>query len=236
MHASPLRIHSIHHVPFEGLGYIADWAREREHHLSATWQHQNDPLPDLSEVDLLIVIGGPMGVGDEHLYPWLSAEKALIRLAIQREIPVLGICLGAQLIADVLGASVGPQGYREIGWFPIQRTGTPLDPPWLESVPLSMDVLHWHGDRFELPENAQSLWSSEACPNQGFICGSALALQFHMEITQPGARELCDACSDELGAGGKWVQSPQKILADSARFEEAGQRLRPLLDRWLGSL
>jgi len=171
-----MNLHSIHHVPFEGLGRIADWAEARGWTRTATWQHRGDELPDPDAVDLLVVTGGPMSVGDEAEFPWLAAEKDLIRSALSRNIPVLGICLGAQLIAEVCGARVAPMGYREIGWFPVHKTAEAEEIPWMRAFPRTQTVLHWHGDQFDIPAGAKRLWSSQLCPHQGFCLGSGLGL------------------------------------------------------------
>ena len=116
-----LQIHYLQHVPFEGLGSIESWLHERGHHVSATHMFSGDQLPQLDHLDWLMVMGGPMGVSDDIQYPWLKGEKEFIREAVDSGKVVLGICLGAQLIADALGAPVRKNEYREIGWFPIVR-------------------------------------------------------------------------------------------------------------------
>jgi GMP synthase (glutamine-hydrolysing) len=117
-----MRIHYFQHVPFEGLGSIEQWIRARGYHLTATKLYQNDPMSDMESVDWFIIMGGPMGVHDEDRLSWLKSEKRLIEKAIRQRKAVLGICLGAQLIAAVLGARVYPNRFKEIGWFPIELT------------------------------------------------------------------------------------------------------------------
>ena len=117
-----MRIHYFQHVPFEGLGSIEDWIRSEGYDLFSTRFYRNDPLPELDRIDWLIVMGGPMGANDDHIYPWLAAEKKFIGEAIKKGVRILGICLGAQLIASVLGARVYPNAHKEIGWFHVRLT------------------------------------------------------------------------------------------------------------------
>ena len=139
-------------------------------------------------------MGGPMGIYDHEEHPWLMAEKKIIRQAIDGGKTVLGICLGAQLIADVLGANVYPGPQKEIGWFPIQRAD---DAP--DFLPDELTVFHWHGDTFEIPDGAIRLASSEACENQGFVYNDrVVALQFHMETTPESMEALIENCGHEL--------------------------------------
>ena len=114
-----MRIHHLQHVPFEGLGCMKPYFINKGHQLSSTHLYLNEPLPQLHDFDWLIVMGGPMGVSDELHYPWMSKEKSLIKSSIESGKIVLGICLGAQFIADALGSKVYKNSHREIGWFPI---------------------------------------------------------------------------------------------------------------------
>ena len=184
-----MRIHHLQHVPFEGLGSMESYFRSGGHTMTSTHLYRGDRLPDINNLDFLIIMGGPMGVSDEAQYPYLTSEKAFIKTAMDSGKTVLGICLGAQLIADVLGAGVKKNTYREIGWFPLTRTPeirkTALD----RCFPQFLDVFHWHGDRFEIPDGALPLASSMACDNQGFIIDDRIVgFQFHLETTEESAR------------------------------------------------
>ena len=209
-----MRAHCLQHVPFEGLGSIESWLMAAGCELSATRFYEAPGLPDLNELDLLVVMGGPMSVIDEDEYPWLAAEKKLIREAIRAGKPILGVCLGAQLIASALGARVYPNREKEIGWFPVKAT-QPIGPS-IFRFPPSIDVFHWHGDTFDLPCGAVRLARSEGCENQAFQLGrSAIGLQFHLETTPRSARELVAHCRSELSASA-YVQSEAAILAAPA--------------------
>ncbi|MCU0530395.1 MAG: gamma-glutamyl-gamma-aminobutyrate hydrolase family protein [Cyanobium sp. Prado107] len=236
-----MRVHWFQHVPFEGLGSIEPWLLERGHQLSVTrFQHWGEAgaaaLPDLDAVDLLIAMGGPMSVNDEAIHPWLEGERRCIAEAIGRGIPVLGICLGAQLIASALGARVLRNPQPEIGWFPVQaipvsssapaRAAGPVDFVFPQSLP----VFHWHGETFELPAGAVPLARSAGCANQAFQLGThVFALQFHLETTPEAARALVEHCGDELVAA-PFVQSAEEILAaPPARYAAAQAVLHQLL-------
>jgi GMP synthase-like glutamine amidotransferase len=197
-----MNIHYFQHVPFEGLACIEDWVRRPSNKVTATRLYEDSRLPFVELFDMLIVMGGPMGVYDEAQYPWMKHEKQLIAKAIERGKKVVGVCLGAQLIAEVLGAKVYKNTYREIGWMPVHKTEQAKQMPLLSSLPDSWDVFHWHGDTFDLPNGAVNILSSEACLNQGFIYGNnVLALQFHMEMTIDAIKVIAEKCQNELTEG-----------------------------------
>ena len=225
-----MKIHYLQHVPFEGLGAIEKYCVKKGHQLSCSRLSAGDILPACDAFDWLIIMGGPMGIYDHEEYPWLVHEKQFIRQAIEAGKTVLGICLGAQLIADVLGANVYFSGQREIGWFEIVRAEGAEKTILAQAIPEKAEVFHWHGDTFELPEGAIRLATSEACANQGFIWENrVVALQFHLETTRESASALVENCRNELD-GSRFVQTEEEILADSARFFHLNQILFALLD------
>ena len=208
-----MRAHYLQHVPFEGLGSIEAWLGARGYEITSTRFFESVNLPDLNEVDLLIVMGGPMSVNDENEWSWLAPEKQVIRDAIQSGKSVLGVCLGAQLIASAMGARVYRNTVKEIGWFPVQ--GVPSVGNSAFRFPSSVEVFHWHGETFDLPTGAVRLARSEACENQAFQLGrSVIGLQFHLETTPESAREIVAHCRAELSPA-KYVQSEAGILAAS---------------------
>jgi GMP synthase-like glutamine amidotransferase len=220
------------HVPHEGPGMIAAWARERGIGADVVRLDLGHPLPDPASVEALVVLGGPMGVNDESDHPWLAPEKQCLRDVLERQRPVLGICLGSQLIASALGARVYRATEREIGCFPVRHVSPSHDVSICEDMPERFPVLQWHGDTFDLPDGAVRLAKSEVCPNQAFfVPPSALALQFHIELTEEGLRDLIRLCPEDLRPG-PWVQAPEDILARHRRHAPAWKTLLgALLDR-----
>lgn len=206
-----LRAHYLQHVPFEGFGSIGAWLQSSRAKVTMTRFFEDPVLPEVDDLDLLIIMGGPMSVNDEADYPWLANEKAFIRAAIEKDKAVIGICLGAQLIANAMGAAVRPNGTKEIGWFPI--TGTPTNHSEESfTFPEELLVFHWHGETFDLPAGAVRLARSAACENQAFQLGErAIGLQFHLETTPVSARALVQHCRDELQPS-CYVQTGSEIL------------------------
>ncbi|MBE0555639.1 MAG: amidotransferase, partial [Proteobacteria bacterium] len=222
------------HVPFEGLGSIGPWLEERRAVVTVTRFFADAVLPEAGDVDLLIVMGGPMSVNDEGLHPWLVAEKRFIAQAIRRGKAVLGVCLGAQLIAAALGARVYSNPEKEIGWFPVYSLPSPETFP-AEAVPPfrfpeESLVFHWHGETFDLPTGAVHLARSGACLNQAFQYGRKVAgLQFHLEMTPQAVRELVGEGSDEL-VSARCIQSEAEILsAPAERYAENNRLMAALL-------
>ena len=219
---TPLTVQVLQHVPFEGLGSIGAWLDARGARIDWTRLFADDPLPRLEGLDLLIALGGPMSVNDEARLPWLAAEKRVLREAIAAGIPVLGVCLGAQLIASALGARVYPSAATEIGWFPIE--GVP-GPEGSFRFPPACPVFHWHGETFELPQGAARLARSAACENQAFqVARHVIGLQFHLEATPAGAHALVEHCRDELVPGPS-VQSEDELRATPAAHYHAANAL-----------
>jgi len=226
-----MRIHYFQHVPFEKPGSIEGWSIKNGHVLSATRFYQGEPPPEVSAIDWLIVMGGPMNIYEEAKYPWLVPEKKFIEQAIQEGKVVIGICLGAQLIADVLGAKIYQSQYKEIGWFPIHLTAEAKASPLLSFLPHKIYVFHWHGDTFELPTGAIRLAQSEACYNQAFIYHeTVLALQFHLEVSLENIQQIIAHCGSEIREE-KYIQRPEKILSYKRYFREVHKAIHGILDR-----
>ncbi len=224
-----MNIQWLQHVPFEGLGAIEQWAKRNGHKLSATRLHAGDSFPELESFAMLVVMGGPMGIYDEQGYPWLGPEKVFLRQAIEAEKPVLGICLGAQLVADVLGAKVQANKDKEIGWFPVVR-GENIPEPLREILPKTQTVFHWHGDTFDLPVGAVHLYASNGCRHQAFVLDKrVIALQFHLETTAESARLLLDNCRHEL-VPGPWIQTERQIADGSEKNSGINRTMEQILD------
>ena len=224
-----MQAHYLQHVPFEGLGSIEAWLESAGYSIASTQLYESTNLPDLEQVDLLIVMGGPMSVNDEKEFPWLVAEKEFIRNAISLGKPLLGVCLGAQLIASALGAKVYKNSETEIGWFPVDAVSNSSNS--LFSFPESSQVFHWHGETFDLPAGATLLASSAGCVNQAFQLGnSVIGLQFHLETTAQSATELVNNCRDEL-IPAKYVQTEEGILsADSDSYLSINRLMASVLE------
>ncbi|NLD94363.1 MAG: type 1 glutamine amidotransferase [Fibrobacter sp.] len=196
-----IKIHLLQHVPFETPGYFLTLPGD-EFSISVSHIYKGDTLPDQSTYDLLVILGGPMNVDEHNLYPWLESEKEYIRNVIDTQGKVLGICLGAQLIASALGAKVTKNRYKEIGWFPIRKTASGRSSKLLQNIPDSCLALHWHGDTFDIPQNANHDVSSDACTNQLFTYNNrVIGMQFHFEATKQSIDALIDNCSSELVPG-----------------------------------
>ena len=225
-----LNIHYFQHVPFEGLACIENWVFARNHVLSCTRFYEEHTLPDLDKIDWLIVMGGPMGVYDEALFPWLVVEKDFISKAIAKGKMVLGICLGAQLIAENLGAKVYPNTQKEIGWFPIRLTEAATRLNMFDGFASEFSVFHWHGDTFDLPGGATLLAESTACKNQAFIYKEkVLGLQFHFEVDALAVAGMVDGADAEL-VKGLYVQTADEILSNVAFASRNNLYLYQILD------
>jgi GMP synthase-like glutamine amidotransferase len=215
---SPVRIRCFMHVPFEGPGVIADWCRNQHCRLEYTRLYRGDPLPDPAQVDLLVIMGGPMDVYNYHIHPWMEDEIAWITSFIASGKPVLGICLGAQMIATALGEEVYPGKHKEIGWHRVQFLSSLGETRICRELPAARKVFHWHGDTFAVPRGATLIASSKAFPHQGFIfSGRVIALQFHLEVTHSGVRKLVENCRDEL-VQGPFIQKEAEILAEERSY------------------
>jgi GMP synthase (glutamine-hydrolysing) len=191
-----MRILAFRHVPFEGVGLIADALPGVE--IDYADLYLNRPVrPDPAAYDALIVLGGPMSANDD--LGFLHEEVGIIARAIERQQPVLGICLGAQLLARALGAEVRRNPAPEIGWFPVELTQAGREDALLAQLSNPFHVFHWHSDTFDLPAGATLLASSEACRNQAFRVGQILyGFQFHPEVTP---EMIADWCTQEANCG-----------------------------------
>lgn len=229
-----MHIHWLQHVPFENLGYIESWLESRQMTQSVTRFFANDSLPALTSFDGLVVMGGPMGANDDAKFDWMAGEKQFILDCIEAGKPVLGICLGAQLIANVLGAEVTPNKHKEIGWFGITKTAENSAHPIVQYLPEHETVFHWHGDRFAIPEGAVHLFRSIACDNQAFIYkDNVLALQFHVETLAANAEALITNCADDLTLG-EYIQTADEIKQSMHYSDGMTSMLETVLDYLFG--
>jgi GMP synthase (glutamine-hydrolysing) len=225
---------ALRHVPFEDLGLLGPLLQERGFEII----YQDVPVAGVQQLnplasDLMVVLGGPIGVYEQESYPFLCDEIRAIERRLAADAPTLGICLGAQLMAAALGARVAPMGRKEIGWFPLSLTEAgrksclaPVDGDLTH-------VLHWHGDTFDIPAGATRLASSDICPNQAFSWrGKALALQFHAEAAGRGLESWFVGHAAEIAATPG--VSAMKLRVDTARWSATMTRQgRHLFSDWL---
>lgn len=241
-----LRIHALFHTDYEDLSFIKHWAINHQHTITYTRSYNKDTLPALGSFDWLIVMGGPMSVHDEDNHPWLIEEKRLIKQSMDSGKTVIGVCLGAQLIAHCLGASVKPAGVKEIGWLPIQLTKDAQAHPLLQDLPKqAFTVFHWHGDGFEYPQGAIPLATSAAWPNQGFLYQTpqqkalgtwVMAWQCHFEVTKESIVKMVANGDNAIQKGlinyPKTVQSPTEIITLGDKYiANNNARLAAMLNR-----
>lgn len=224
-----MRIHFFEHAEIEGIGTFEDLLFERSWSSSRTRWDLDQAPPDPSSWDLLVVMGGPMNVYEDVNHPWLVREKAYLSQILSHNRPVLGVCLGAQLLAERLGAEVTRNEFTEIGWSelrlePAMRQAGAL----FDHMPEVASVFQWHGDTFALPAGCEAIGSTEACRNQGFVKGNAVALQFHLELDPNSLRGLIKA---QPHFRGPFIQKPDAFLANAAGFRANRDWLGGLLDK-----
>ncbi len=226
-----MHIHYIQHVPFEGLGSIASWIQQNFHSLTGTRPYLDEEFPPIEDIDLLVVMGGPMNIYEESQYPWLVAEKRFLDKAISKGRSVLGICLGAQLLASVLGARVYAGENNEIGWFPVETTESAHTSTLFNTFPHSLEAFHWHGDTFNIPQGAKHIARSAGCENQAFVYDEKIVgLQFHLETTIASAQQLINNCADDI-VPGPYIQDARTMLANKSRFDVINATLQALLSK-----
>lgn len=231
-------VHIFQHVPFEGPGYIAKWLAQHEYSVNVTKLYEEGShLPGLQDIDALIILGGPMGVYDELEYPWLHQEKAFIEDCIDAGKKVLGICLGAQLVATCMGARVYTAPNKEIGWFPVFPTNECGILHWLHDLFRSHPVVfHWHGDKFDIPyDDSLNVLSSLANGNQAFFNNDTIiALQFHLEVTAESIAEMLEHGAHELKEA-PHIQLREQIVDGYRYIASCNKIMASVLDHWLAT-
>jgi len=222
------RFHYIQHVPYEGPGVILEWADRQGYIISCTRTWLNEPFPLPKDIDWLVLMGGPMSVLEEDIYPWLIEEKKLVAGCISSGRRVIGICLGAQMIARSLGAEIRVNGEKEIGWYPLELSAQAKDTPHA-NILNGLMAFHWHGETFDLPAGALHLCSSIACENQAFQYGAnTLALQFHLEVDEAALRGMVSEMAQELMPSA-YVMKAEEILERKQSLEANNKAMFALL-------
>jgi GMP synthase-like glutamine amidotransferase len=221
-------------VDCEGPSYLGRLLQRHGREVEIVHVYRNDPLPKIIDNGAagLIFLGGPMSVNDE--LPWLAEETALIRQARGRGLPMLGICLGAQLLSKALGGTVQKNPVKEIGWLDVRPTDEALR--WAPGLPAVIRAFHWHGETFSLPVGSQRLFESTACRNQGFVLDNVLGLQFHLEIAAEDVDRWATAYDPEIAHPSPTVQTRAQMTEDLPRRMSHLHRVADLVfERWIDS-
>ncbi|QCJ41797.1 type 1 glutamine amidotransferase [Bacillus sp. S3] len=231
-----MRIHYIQNDELATLGYIEEWVKERNHSLTCTRMYNNEVVPSMQDFDMLIILGGRMGAYEEADFPWLVDEKHFIREAIEQKKKVLGICLGAQLLAEILGGRVYPHTHQEIGWWPIRLEADVQSQALFDGISESITAFQFHGDTYDLPTEALRLASSRGCKNQAFSYEDhVIGLQFHPEFTH----EIISVFEQKLGShipAGEFIQEPKDWINQDHLLEGTKTLLFTLLTNFEAEL
>ncbi len=224
------------HVAHEGPGYLAAFLERHGIAYRVVKIDENEPLPpSIAGFSALVFMGGPMSVNDD--LPWIAPTLALIREAMEAGKPVLGHCLGGQLISKALGGVVSRNPVREIGWLPVQRVHNAHADAWLGDLPDEFDVFHWHGETFSIPPGATRILGSAACAHQGFVIDNALALQCHVEMTADLVRLWARTGCDEIAQKSATVQNEAQMTANlEARVAQLNRVADVLYAQWIERL
>ena len=230
-------VYILRHIECEGPGYLEKVLYRKDIPFQLIAIDEDDPVPASPQsCSGLVLMGGPMSANDDD--EWIKQEITLIQNAIEHRLPVLGHCLGGQLIAKALGATIKNNPVREIDWYPVYRADPHATPGWLTHFRIPQNVFHWHEETFELPEGAQHLLSSDHCLNQAFQYeDNVLAFQCHIEMTDDMVGELSQLYSDQLKEPPDTVQSHHDMLADVEYYMANMHKLADeIYNDWLSKL
>jgi GMP synthase-like glutamine amidotransferase len=224
------------YAPQEGPGYFATYLSRRRIPWSIVKVDEGEPLPRARDVAGLAMMGGAMSVNDD--LPWIAPVLALVRESVAADVPVIGHCLGGQLLSKALGGTVTRNPVKEIGWGEITAVPTPAASEWGPAGRFLS--YHWHGDTFSLPDNATRVWSSAHCENQAFVLGKHFGMQCHIEITADMIDSWCEGGADEIAEArtrSPAVQTPDEMREDlEARLAALRVVADRVYDRWTEGL
>lgn len=224
-----MKVQILQHISVKPPGSILDWLEENNYDYRINYIKRGDCLPEENETDFLIVLGGALNVNDEAANPWLKDEKAFVRKIIDAEKPVLGICLGAQIIATALDMKVEKNTKSEIGWFDILLTEAGKADPFLKSIPSKFTPLHWHNDIIRLQGGLLPLAFSRATDVQAFRYKNALALQFHLEQTHDSLDRMLDRVENIIKED-TFVQTSHTIKESYSNIQQSSEYLKIILN------
>lgn len=235
---SHLRVHYFQHIAGEGFGSCYDYLKAHQAKITATeffalpvdLPLELEALPDIDEVDLLIIMGGTMSVNDEANYPWLKLEKRWLRRYLSAGKPAIGLCLGGQLIANALGASVSRNQYQELGWMDVGRVSH--IPENYFQIPEKINIMQWHSETFEIPRGGVRLAQNNVCQNQMYQIGrNVLGFQFHPEMTPHALQLLIENEEDSAVFNGEYVQPIAELKKTiKSKFEQGNQLLNRAIE------
>jgi len=224
------RIHILQHEPYETSGCIEDWIKDKNYIYSVTEFYEGKKCPDVSDFDWLVIMGGSMSVHDTDAFPWLVEEKKLIQQAVNSQKIIIGVCLGSQLLAEVLGSRVYRNNVKEIGWYPVTRKNPENKSSPVNKFKQSETVFHWHGDTFDIPEGASHEFTSDACKNQCFIFGERIVgLQFHIEVTDKLLEGMIRNGAGEI-IHGQYIQNNEQLRSGSIYIKRNNELMYSVLD------
>ena len=229
-------VYIFRHQQYEGPGFFQQVLHKHKIPYEIMFIDQGEAVPDtLEPCSALVFMGGPMSVNDN--LPWIADEMRLIRAAVEAGMPVLGHCLGGQLISKALGGEISRNEVKEIGWLPVNKVDNPESRQWLQALPARFEAFHWHGEMFSIPQGATNILQSEKCPHQAFVINNTLAMQCHIEMTEPMVRQWAEFYQHELVEGVPSIQSAATMESELAKHITQLQVIASAVyERWLQPL
>ncbi len=229
-------VYIFRHQEYEGPGFFQQVLHKHKIPYEILFIDQGEAVPEtLESCSALVFMGGPMSVNDN--FPWIEKEMQLVRAAVEVDMPVLGHCLGGQLISKALGGMVTVNEVKEIGWLPVEKLDNQAGRDWLGPLPSSFEAFHWHGETFSIPHGATNILQSEKCLRQAFVINNTLALQCHIEMTESMVRQWADLYKHELVECVPSIQSAGTMENRLAqRIEQLQSIAETVYERWLQPL